>query len=232
MNLFSQMQSAKSGEEQLMLRVGILRPEYDVFWRQEFVGFHGLKSVSDVPFVSTEDVCCGRLTPYDLNCCSSLIKRVSPLMANPITYQLITMIMLLDTSNVNNAENTFPETQTRFDEDSSHSSSSFEECVPPLSEVYFGNDTPFQPRIQCSGKYVDSKDLSPMPSTVRRKISTKERFRSVKMLQDHYMHLLKVHCKYIGEARGGYLGNTDERLFETMECIRKVAQYALALTQQ
>ena len=115
-------------------------------------------------------------------------------MANPITYQLITMIMLLDTSTVNNAENTFPETQTRFDEDSSHSSSSFEECVPPLSEVYFGNDTPFQPRIQCSGKYVDSKDLPTMTSNARRKLSAKERFRSVKMLQDHYMHLLKVHC--------------------------------------
>ena len=187
-----------------MLRVGLLRPEYDVFWRQEFVGYHGLKSVSDIPFVSTEDVCCGRLTPYDLHCCSSLIKRVSPLMANPISYQLITMIMLLDTTNVSNTDNTVHETQTRFDEDSSHSSSSFEECVPPLSEVYFGNDTPFQPRIQCSSKYKDPKDFTPMTSNTRRKLSTKERFRSVKMLQDHYMHLLKVHCKYLGER--GVLG--------------------------
>ena len=224
------MQSAKSGEEQFMLRVGIIRPEYDVFWRQEYVGYHGLKSVSDSSFVSTEMISCGRLTPYDLHCCSSLIKRVSPLMANPISYQLITMIMLLDTTNVSNTENTVHE--TRFDEDSSHSSSSFEECVPPLSEVYFGNDTPFQPRIQCSSKYKDPTDFTPMTSNARRKRSTKERFRSVIMLRDHYMHLLKVYCKYIGEARGGYLGNTDERLFETMECIRKVAQYALALTQQ
>ena len=224
------MQSAKSGEEQFMLRVGIIRPEYDVFWRQEYVGYHGLKSVSDSSFVSTEMISCGRLTPYDLHCCSSLIKRVSPLMANPISYQLITMIMLLDTTNVSNTENTVHE--TRFDEDSSHSSSSFEECVPPLSEVYFGNDTPFQPRIQCSSKYKDPTDFTPMTSNARKKFCTKERFRSVIMLRDHYMHLLKVYCKYIGEARGGYLGNTDERLFETMECIRKVAQYALALTQQ
>ena len=141
------------------------------------------------------------------------------------------MIMLLDTSNVvDNADNSVVEQQTRLDEDSSHSSSSFEECVPPLSEVYFGNDTPFQPRIQCSSKCVDPTELTAMTSNARRKLTTTERFRSVKMLQHHYMHLLKVHCKYIGEAKGGYLGNTDERLFETMECIRKVAQYALALT--
>ena len=154
-----------------MLRVGIIRPEYDVFWRQEYVGYHGLKSVSDSSFVSTEMISCGRLTPYDLHCCSSLIKRVSPLMANPISYQLITMIMLLDTTNVSNTENTVHE--TRFDEDSSHSSSSFEECVPPLSEVYFGNDTPFQPRIQCSSKYKDPTDFTPMTSNARKKFSTK-----------------------------------------------------------
>ena len=212
-----------------MIRVGLLRPEYNVLWRQEFVGFHGLKSVSDIPFVSTEDICCGRLTPYDLHCCSSLIKRVSPLLANPISYQLITMIMLLDTSNVDNSDNGVIEQQTGLDEDSNRSSSSFEECVPPLSEVYFGNDTAFQPRIQCSSKCRDPTEFTSMTSNARRKRTTTERFRSVKMLQDHYMHLLKVHCKYIGEARGGYLGNTDERLFETMECIRKVAQYALAL---
>ena len=224
------MQSATSGEEQFMFRVGLLRPESNVLWHHEFTGYHGLKSVSDIQFVTTEDVACGRLSQYDLNCCYSLAKRVSPLMANPISFQLITMIMLLDTTNVSNTENTVHE--TRFDEDSSHSSSSFEECVPPLSEVYFGNDTPFQPRIQCSSKYKDPTDFTPMTSNARKKFSTKERFRSVIMLRDHYMHLLKVYCKYIGEARGGYLGNTDERLFETMECIRKVAQYALALTQQ
>ena len=207
-----------------MFRVGLLRPESNVLWHHEFTGYHGLKSVSDIQFVTTEDVACGRLSQYDLNCCYSLAKRVSPLMANPISFQLITMIMLLDTSHVDDADHTIPETQNRFDDDSLQSSSSFEECVPSLSEVYFGNDISFQPRVEC---YKEG-----LKSNKRRRQDSKERFQGVKILQAHYMHLLKVHCKYIGEANGGYLGNTDERLFETMDCIRKVAQYALALTQQ
>ena len=221
------MQSATSGEEQFMFRVGLLRPESNVLWHHEFTGYHGLKSVSDIQFVTTEDVACGRLSQYDLNCCYSLAKRVSPLMANPISFQLITMIMLLDTSHVDVADHTIPETQNRFDDDSLQSSSSFEECVPPLSEVYFGNDISFQPRVECS-----REGLTCGKGNKRRRQDGKERFKSVKILQGHYMHLLKVYCKYIGEANGGYLGNTDERLFETMNCIRKVAKYALALTQQ
>ena len=221
------MQSATSGEEQFMFRVGLLRPESNVLWHHEFTGYHGLKSVSDIQFVTTEDVACGRLSQYDLNCCYSLAKRVSPLMANPISFQLITMIMLLDTSHFDVADHTIPETQNRFDDDSLQSSSSFEECVPSLSELYFGNDISFQPRVECY-----KEGLTCGKNNKRRRQDAKERFQGVKLLQGHYMHLLKVHCKYIGEANGGYLGNTDERLFETMDCIRKVAQYALALTQQ
>ena len=210
-----------------MFRVGLLRPESNVLWHHEFTGYHGLKSVSDIQFVTTEDVACGRLSQYDLNCCYSLAKRVSPLMANPISFQLITMIMLLDTSHVDVADHTIPETQNRFDDDSLQSSSSFEECVPSLSELYFGNDISFQPRVECY-----KEGLTCGKNNKRRRQDAKERFQGVKLLQGHYMHLLKVHCKYIGEANGGYLGNTDERLFETMDCIRKVAQYALALTKQ
>ena len=221
------MQSATSGEEQFMFRVGLLRPESNVLWHHEFTGYHGLKSVSDIQFVTTEDVACGRLSQYDLNCCYSLAKRVSPLMANPISFQLITMIMLLDTSHVDVADHTIPETQNRFDDDSLQSSSSFEECVPSLSELYFGNDISFQPRVECY-----KEGLTCGKNNKRRRQDAKERFQGVKLLQGHYIHLLKVHCKYIGEANGGYLGNTDERLFETMDCIRKVAQYALALTKQ
>ena len=221
------MNSAISGEEQFMFRVGLLRPESNVLWDHEFIGYHGLKSVSDIQFVTTEDVACGRLSQYDLNCCCSLAKRVSPLMANPISFQLITMIMLLDTSHVEGAEHTRPEKQNRFDDDSLQSNSSFKECVPSLSEVYFGNDISFQPRVECS-----REGLTCGKGNKRRRQDGKERFKGVKILQGHYMHLLKVHCKYIGEANGGYLGNTDERLFETMNCIRKVAKYALALTQQ
>ena len=121
------MQSATSGEEQFMFRVGLLRPESNVLWHHEFTGYHGLKSVSDIQFVTTEDVACGRLSQYDLNCCYSLAKRVSTLMANPISFQLITMIMLLDTSHFDVADHTIPETQNRFDDDSLQSSSSFEE---------------------------------------------------------------------------------------------------------
>ena len=202
---FLQMLSAQTGEEQFMFRAGLLRSESNILWRQEFVGYHGLQSVSDIPLTTLTIVSCGRLSEYDLECCSSLGKRLAPLMRNPISFQLITMIMLLDTSNINTTNLTPSEKQ--LDDDSTQSSSSLEECVPPLREI-------------CLRNYLNDTGLT-----------LKERFHGVRTLQDHYMHLLKVHCKFMGEENGGYLGNTDERLFETMGCIRKVAEYSLAFTK-
>ena len=190
-----------------MFRAGLLRSESNILWRQEFVGYHGLQSVSDIPLTTLTIVSCGRLSDYDLECCSSLGKRLAPLMRNPISFQLITMIMLLDTSNMNTSNLTPFETQNQLDDGSTQSSASVEECIPPLRETCFRN----------------------YPNDT--KITLKERFHGIRALQDHYMHLLKVHCKFMGEENGGYLGNTDERLFETMECIRKVAEYSLAFTK-
>ena len=189
-----------------MFRAGLLRSESNILWRQEFVGYHGLQSVSDIPLTTLKVVSCGRLSEYDLECCSSLGKRLAPLMRNPISFQLITMIMLLDTSNMNTSNLTPFETQNQLD-DGSTQSSAVEECILPIRETCF------------------RKDLNDTGLTL------KERFHGVRTLQDHYMHLLKVHCKFMGEENGGYLGNTDERLFETMECIRKVAEYSLAFTK-
>ena len=201
------MLSARNGEEQFMFRAGLLRSESNILWRQEFVGYHGLQSVSDIPLTTLKVVSCGRLSEYDLECCSSLGKRLAPLMRNPISFQLITMIMLLDTSNMNTSNLTPFETQNQLDDGSTQSSASVEQCIPPIRETCFRND------LNDTG------------------LTLKERFHGVRTLQDHYMHLLKVHCKFMGEENGGYLGNTDERLFETMECIRKVAEYSLAFTK-
>ena len=117
------------------------------------------------------------------------------------------MIMLLDTSNINTSNLTSSEKQNQLDDDLTQYTASMEECIPPLREICLHNDR------NGTG------------------LTLTERFHRVRTLQDHYMHLLKVHCKFMGEENGGYLGNTDERLFETMECIRKVAKYSLAFTK-
>ena len=227
------MTTAKSGAEQFMLRVGILRPESNILWDQEFIGYHGFRDVSDIPYTAIEHICANRLTQYDLNCMSTLMKRLTPLMRNPISFQLITMIMMLDTYNILSDDTTFSEANHQSEDSFSHQQiSSFEEYVPPLSEVYFGNDEIFQPKMISSRKEPNQTDVMLLKIGQRKKLAIKERFRGVQTLREHYMYLLQVHCKYIDEEKGGYLGNTNERLSETISCIRKLAQYMMLLMKK
>ena len=227
------MLTAKTGAEQFMLRVGILRPESNILWHHEFIGYHGFRDVSDIPLTAIEQICANRLPQYDLNCMSTLMKRLSPLMRNPISFQLITMVMMLDTYNILSDDSTLSESENQSDDCFTHQQmSSFEEYVPPLSEVYFGNDEIFQPNMTSSRKETNQNEVKLLTIGKRKRLAIKERFRGVQTLREHYMYLLQVHCKYIDEEKGGYLGNTNERLSETISSIRKLAQYMMLLMKK
>ena len=101
------MESATSGAEQFMFRAGQLREESNIFWSLEFKHYHGLKSVLDIPFVSVNTVACNRLNPTQLEQYYGLTKHLKPLMGDTILFHLISMIMLLDTSNLSDTYSNF-----------------------------------------------------------------------------------------------------------------------------
>ena len=101
------MESATSGAEQFMFRAGQLREESNIFWSLEFKHYHGLKSVLDIPFVSVNTVACNRLNPTQLEQYYGLTKHLQPLMRDTILFHLISMIMLLDTSNLSDGYSNF-----------------------------------------------------------------------------------------------------------------------------
>ena len=227
------MLTAKNGAEQFMLRVGMLRPESNILWDQEFIGYHGFRDVSDIPLTAIEHICGNRLSQYNLNCMSTLMNRLTPLMRNPITFQLITMIMMLDTHYILSDDSTLSEAKHQSDDSSTRQPmSSFEEHVPPLSEVYFGNDEIFQQALASSRKEHNQGDVMLVTIGQREKIAIKERFRGVQTLREHYMYLLQVHCKYMDEEKGDYFCMTNEKLSETISCIRKLAQYTMFLRKK
>jgi hypothetical protein len=94
------MESASSGAEQLMFRTGQLREESNMFWSLDFKNYHGLQTVSDIPYVSINTVSCKRLEEKQLDQYRNLIKYLKPLVKDTICFQLIAMVMLLDTSDL------------------------------------------------------------------------------------------------------------------------------------
>ena len=92
------MESASSGSEQLMFRTGQLREESNWFWSLDFKNYHGLKSVSDLPYVSIDTVSRKRFNSKQIEHYLKLMKYLKVLVKDTVCFQLISMAMLLDTS--------------------------------------------------------------------------------------------------------------------------------------
>ena len=83
-----------------MIKKGQLSEEMNPFWYQEFVDYRGLKSVDDLPKMSPNRVCFEKLSRTELEHFLSLIKSVKPLVKDNVCFQLMSLIMMFDTSNL------------------------------------------------------------------------------------------------------------------------------------
>ena len=69
-----------------MFMVGQLSEKINPFWELEFVGYHGLRSVNDIPKNSLKYVCCQRLSRSELGHYYSLLRNVTPIVRHPICF--------------------------------------------------------------------------------------------------------------------------------------------------
>jgi hypothetical protein len=104
---------------------------------------------------------------------------------------------------------------------------SFHSCIPPLSEVFLGNDeivysTESSPTERATPNSTCSKNCT-------EKNSTQDRFREIKALRNHYIHLLWNHCKHSENPDERSLGYTDAAIkgsiIDLKEVMKKLSGY-------
>ena len=122
------MESASSGAQQLMFRTGQLREETNIFWGLEFKNYHGLRNVIDIPHITLDTVMGRCLTSNQLEHYRGMVRYLKPLMEDSICFQLISMVMLLDTSDLSDNENA--------------------DTVPSTSQNSISNKLPVEQRFQ------------------------------------------------------------------------------------
>ena len=231
------MQSAKNGAEQFMFRAGQLSEELNPFWHLEFKSYHGLRSVSDIPILTIfgEKLFCDQMSPNEIKETRNLIETLKPLMKDNICFHLICMIMMLDTSNL--FENTLEvsldiSTKINNREIDYHDSKNCDIPFSPLksriqespvsSEPLFTHD-----KLHCSkvdqNKIIDTKTSLTASSLTN--TTTEERFRNIKTLQTHYIHLLQKYCSYSEDHEIRSFGRTDEDLKRTILFYKQLSHY-------
>ena len=215
------MESAKDARERLMNNIGLLREDANTCWDLEFKGYRGLRSVNDLPRRSVTHLFRKDLTKHELEQAMGIMKFIVPLMKDSISFQLITMIMLLDTSNlIENVVTNFDAVYTSIQPS--------EVRILSLMDVMYDSDEAVSP----GNKYNDTNiasSFSQKKSKALEKISRcqEKRFHEIKMLQRHYIQLLRNHCIHSSNPKLRRLGDADLGLKRTMRFLKQLAQYEL-----
>ena len=218
------MESATKGREQFMYIVGQLNERKNEFWALEFEGYHGLRSVNDIPHLGIDTICCGRLTTSEIEHYQSLLRQVVSVLRDPICFQLISMIMLLDTSSL-------------IDYDDASRNTMDTECKPndfsdvitvTLSEAMEEGDVI---GLSASSYYDDKNTVEKRDTELRKnkKPDMEERFKGIKSLQKFYILLLRKHCMTVNNTKLRVFHEDDKELNRILFCIKQLGQYASVL---
>ena len=209
-----QMESSNNGKEQFMYIVGQLSESTNMFWGLEFEGFHGLRSVNDMPKIGLKTLCCKRLASSELKHCQTLLKRISPLVKDAICFQLISMIMLLDTSNVVDCEDDTPADDDGMDNEHND--------LEMAMDTSNNMDSHLMPSEYDRNEYKKKQ----VEVNTKQRLIMPDRFKEINALQKHYINLLKTRCDQLDiDTDIKSLGDPEKGLGRTMLSFRQLAQY-------
>ena len=218
------MEAATNGREQFMYVVGQLNERGNEFWALEFEGYHGLRSVNDIPHLGLDTVCCGRLSTPEIEHYHSLLRQVVSVLRDPICFHLISIILLLDTSNLYDYDD-----DARNAMDSECKPNDFSEVITvTLSEAMEEGDVS---GLSASSSYDDQNkaQMGDIELRKKKKPCMEERFKEIKSLQKFYILLLRKHCMTMSNTKLKIFSKDDKALNRIMLCIKQLAQYVPVL---
>ena len=191
-----------------MYCVGQLWEEWDLNWGLEFKDYHGLKSVNDIKFLSSSTLLSLKLTNLQLKNFYKTVNHVFPILQDNICFILISMIMMLDTSNL-----TEDDTLTS-DGSSPVGSSEYTASSSNNFHNMAGN--------HATGMYDNAASLD--PGLQKKKPNIHSRFEEINVLQKQYIHLLRRYCLFIDNPELRKLGDIVG-LEKAMYSFKQLAHY-------
>ena len=83
-----------------MLRTGLLQTESNPLWYLDFKGYYGFENKSQLPYYSVDNSKWKRLATVQNSRIKDLVKYLRPLMQDTVFFYLLSMLVMLDTSDI------------------------------------------------------------------------------------------------------------------------------------
>lgn len=215
-----------------MYRNGQLREESNPLWFLEFKGYHGLQSIDDFPMLTIDSVSKGwayeAVTKKQIIILKTSIKELAPLIRDTICFYLLTMVMMFDTSDLNESKDQWDDEHPKYslepvNMDDNHRIKEISGIRTPTSSsststtgVYYSDMESLSNENLCNVSFKQVKRCKP---------NFHERFSGITNLRDVYLNLLMNRCKISGEPELKKFGESNVEMNRAISSMKKIAKF-------
>ena len=209
-----------------MFRNGQLRNETNPLWYLEFKGYHGLQSTKDFPMFTFDDW--ELVTKKQITTLKTSIKELGPLISDTISFYLLTMIMMFDTSDLNESKYQWDDEHLKYslapvNMDDNHRIKEIHEIRKRLYPSYTSATLDYG----SMNESLSNENLCNMSvqEGKRYKSNVHERFICISNLRDVYLNLLMNRCKISKEPELKKFGDSNIEMNRAISSMKKVAKF-------
>ena len=211
-----------------MYRYGQLTEESNPLWYLEFKGYHGLKCLNNLPFFNIENFCNKArrdiFSKEQIATANQMIRELTPIVRDSICFYLITMVLMLDTSNLKDkeypAENKNPQYSLEpVNLEDSQCKTDPSKLQHPVASTLSKTLNEVNPVVLSSNE--NSSNLSAEEKSEMRS-EIQQRFQEITRLRDNYLNLLRTRCKESSNPEIRQFADSHEGLNRVISSIKKL----------
>ena len=218
-----------------MYRNGQLREESNPLWYLEFKGYHGLQSINDFPMFTIDSVSKGwgnnayeEVTKKQIKILKTSVKELGPLIRDTISFYLLTMIMMFDTSDLNESKDQWDDEHPNYslepvNMDDNHRIKDISGIQASTSSSSTSTTSGYGSDMEC----LSNENLCNVSAQERKRLKPNiyERFSGISNLRDVYLNLLSNRCKISQEPEIKKFGDSNIEMNRAISSMKKVAKF-------
>ena len=218
-----------------MYRNGQLREESNPLWYLEFKGYHGLQSINDFPMLTIDSVSKGwgkngyeAVTKKQIMILKISVKELGPLIRDTISFYLLTMILMFDTSELKESKDQWDDEHPKYSlepviMDDNHRIKDISGIQTPTSSSSVSTTSGYSSDMESLSN--ESLTNASVHDAKRYKSNIHERFTGISNLRDVYLSLLMNRCKISEEPEIKKFGDSNIEMNRAISSMKKVAKF-------
>ena len=214
-----------------MYRYGQLTEESNPLWYLEFKGYHGLQCLNDLPFIHVGSPAKKwrreKYSKKQMAAVNQIIRELSPILRDSICFYLMTMVLMLDTSNLKDEQYPVKYENPQYSlEPVNLDNSQFRTDSSKLQQPVLSTSSGHFNKVEPASLLLNENSSDPLfQEKSEGRLEIQQRFQEITRLRDNYLNLLQSRCKESSVPEIRQFADSHEGLNRAISSIKKLTGF-------